>query len=209
MECCLTFIIGFICINYVSGQATQKVCWDSKWYNESGVLGNGSNYEHQSGKVLNTICPDGPVIAAQCKDSKDEVIQAFWNDTVNSYYATCNHVKGLICHPYNNSENATCPEFAIQYGCNCPPATTTGRTHNVSMQGSGTGTTTTKTGTGKDGGPSHENGGSGNTGSKTFGSGAGLSASGQQNFHCGNNGQHYRASHLVLLLSTMTLKVLF
>ncbi|XP_053387047.1 lysozyme D-like [Mercenaria mercenaria] len=239
MERCLTFITGFICVICVSGQTTQAACWDSTWYNDSGILANRSTYEHQSVNVLDAICSNGPVIAAQCKDEKGESFQVTKNDSVSHFYATCSPVNGLMCQPYNNSQNATCPDFAIQYGCNCPTATTRGvstvstqgaKNQSVSsgagntattqgvvlhstksvgtLKGSGGGITTLKTGNGN-GVPGYTNGGSGNTGLQTTGSGAGPSASGQQNGHCRNDGQHYGASHLVLLLCTITLKVLF
>ncbi|XP_053387048.1 uncharacterized protein LOC128550939 [Mercenaria mercenaria] len=239
MERCLTLIIGFICIICVSGQTTQKVCWDSKWYNDSGVQRNGSSYEHQSVNVLNTICHYGPVIAAKCKDDKTEPIKAFQNDTTNHYYATCNHVNGLICHPYNNSQNATCPDFVIQYGCNCPTTPSVG-VSTASTQGagnqsvsSGAGNTvatqgivhhstkgvenlkgsvggiTTLTPRNGNGVSGNEKGGGGSTVFPATRSGAGPGASDQQSGHCRNDGQHSGTSHLVLLLCTMTLKVLF
>ncbi|XP_053392047.1 uncharacterized protein LOC128554761 [Mercenaria mercenaria] len=185
-------IVYISCFVFVYGQTTQKVCWDSKWYNDSGVLRNRSSFEHQSVKVLDTICSNGPVTAAQCKDDKGEPFNVAINSTANHYYVVCNHVIGLICHPYNNSINATCPDFAIQYGCNCPTKATRG-VSTMSAQGMSV----------------YTNSGGVNTGSQSTGSGAGSSASGQQNGHCRNNGQHYGASHLVLLLCAMTLKVLF
>ncbi|XP_053392042.1 uncharacterized protein LOC123541834 [Mercenaria mercenaria] len=197
-----SIIVCLMCFVFVHGQTTQKVCWDSRWYNDSGVLGNRSSYEHQSINVLNAICSSGSVIAAQCRDDKGEPFQLIKNSSANQYYAVCNHVNGLICHPYNNSQNATCPDYAIQYGCNCP--TTTGG----NFGGSGVGITTLKTGDGH-GVSGYKNGGGGSSGFQTTGSGAGPSVSGQQNSHCRNDGQHYGASHLVQLICTITLKVLF
>ncbi|KAL4216817.1 hypothetical protein ACF0H5_024538 [Mactra antiquata] len=136
-----------------SGTAV-KVCWTSAWYNDSSPTpANRSDYEHQTASVLNSLCTSGSVIDARCKDEKGEAFTSFKNDSSNMYVATCNVVTGLICHPYNTTKQ-TCPDFAIQYGCQCPTPTTTTNVMSLSSSfgmpsqhhGSGLRGVTTKTG---------------------------------------------------------------
>ncbi|XP_060570796.1 uncharacterized protein LOC132729068 [Ruditapes philippinarum] len=116
MELYFSFFALILCSYYVNG---RSVCWDSTIYNDSLTLTNGSNYEHQPASVLNKICTQGSLIAAKCMDAKKEETGAFKNDSVNKVILTCSIVNGLICKPYENDPNATCPDYAIQYGCDC------------------------------------------------------------------------------------------
>ncbi|XP_060582583.1 uncharacterized protein LOC132738969 [Ruditapes philippinarum] len=117
MELYFSFFPLLLCSYYVSG----KTCWDSTWYNESVTLKNGSNYEHQSVDVLNSMCPNKTaVINASCRGERTEPFTMMTVDLIREYYATCNHKTGLICYPFGNQ---SCPDFSIQYGCNCSLST--------------------------------------------------------------------------------------
>ncbi|XP_060598573.1 uncharacterized protein LOC132752271 [Ruditapes philippinarum] len=167
------------CFTNISG----LTCWDSKWFNESSTLKNGSSYEFPSVKVLDKICVDGSaVIAARCKDEKGEPFNITKNDTINHYYAVCNQINGLICHPYMNVRNATCPDFAIQYGCRGPPTAHTGGTGapNGCVNVTTNYTTTVYDGNGITSARKH---------------------------HCKNNAQGSKSVGLLLAFSTLVLKL--
>ncbi|XP_053387130.1 uncharacterized protein LOC128550957 [Mercenaria mercenaria] len=196
-----TFFVFFLCIlpAYAKTTAKPKICWNTRWFNSFiPTETNRSDYEHQSAKILDSLCVNGSPIAAQCKDQKGEPFSGYKNDTVGKFIATCNVVVGLICNPYNNTVNETCPDYQVQYGCNCPKTTATGSKitggKTTIMPGKGTigtnaGVSTTISGSG-----------SGNPGSQNTGSGTGHSATGQQLGQSGNSGQNLGISQIVLLL---------
>ncbi|XP_060570795.1 cysteine proteinase 4-like [Ruditapes philippinarum] len=119
------FLIAFAGFIVVYGQTTiPTICWDTKWFNSSAPTKlNRSEYEQQSANVLDSVCANGPITAARCKDSKGESFTGFRNDSVIKYIAKCDITNGLICNPYNTSKDSICPDFQIQYGCRCPSTT--------------------------------------------------------------------------------------
>lgn len=179
---------------------------------------NGSNYEHQPAHVLNTICTQGSPIDAKCVDVKNETVGTFKNDTYNNVILTCTVVNGLICKPYENDPNATCPDYAIQYGCKCPTTQRGGAGVTVT-QSNGFKTTPVATiASSKETNPLKKNSIStaqstslkttAMTGNSTGNDGNGSkSAASARKHHCRNSAQRFKNAGLLFIASAIVLRL--
>ncbi|KAL4223130.1 hypothetical protein ACF0H5_016602 [Mactra antiquata] len=104
-------------------KSDAKVCWDTTWYNNSSPV-NGSEFESLSPVELAKLCPGSTIVDAQCADDKFEGFSGNKVDRFNMYEANCNMTTGLVCHPFRNG-TTSCPDMAIQYGCQCLNSTST------------------------------------------------------------------------------------
>ncbi|KAL4216759.1 hypothetical protein ACF0H5_024482 [Mactra antiquata] len=128
MEKCL-ILVGMVTAVLLTIQVSDsKVCSYTGWQNNSNPAANGSEFEFLDSAQRVKLCNGSKVIDAQCADDKLEGFSGNKTDTALFYVATCTVEHGLICNPFKNSTKTTCPDMAIQYGCECINGTTSAQT---------------------------------------------------------------------------------
>ncbi|KAH3786835.1 hypothetical protein DPMN_164947 [Dreissena polymorpha] len=125
METRCVFLVLVVFGIYLYSSDAAICGWDSVWYNNStpSAANNLTDTEVlPDARILDSICDKsaGGMLQVRCQTGGNMPFQFVLNDTSLQYFVSCIPINGLICKPWEGVTGASCPDFSIQLGCECP-----------------------------------------------------------------------------------------